>query len=246
MASTNKTTNYELSQFLGTDKPAWLSDYNQDMSKIDAQMKLNADAATTAGGSATTANTAIGTLANLTTDEKTNLVGAINEVDSHTDTAQSTANAANTTATGCRTDLNKFNLSVHSTLTPVVNLGTIDASSTVMQLATDTTNSIFKVYGRVKITGLNTITGTLTLKLGDSSLNPSTEYVINAGATIYIRNASGVYTAIGSRNIKIATDGTISLVSDTSSSLTDLAGDASIIDVIIPPCLYFNTSFGDA
>ena len=38
MSSTNKTTNYELSQFLGTDKPAWLSDYNTDMSKIDVQM----------------------------------------------------------------------------------------------------------------------------------------------------------------------------------------------------------------
>lgn len=36
MSSTNKTTNYDLSQFIGTDKPKWLSDYNGDMSKIDA------------------------------------------------------------------------------------------------------------------------------------------------------------------------------------------------------------------
>lgn len=35
MGSTNKTTNYELSQFIGTDKPAWLQDYNGDMQKID-------------------------------------------------------------------------------------------------------------------------------------------------------------------------------------------------------------------
>lgn len=35
MASTNKTTHYELSQFLANDKPAWLSDYNNDMQKID-------------------------------------------------------------------------------------------------------------------------------------------------------------------------------------------------------------------
>ena len=47
MASTNKTTNYELSQFVGSDKPAWLGDYNQDMGKIDAQMKVNADAVST-------------------------------------------------------------------------------------------------------------------------------------------------------------------------------------------------------
>ena len=78
MSSTNKTSNYELSQFLGTDKPAWLSDYNTDMSKIDTQMKANADAATAATGSATAANTAIGTLANLTTTDKTSVVNAIN------------------------------------------------------------------------------------------------------------------------------------------------------------------------
>jgi hypothetical protein len=44
MAHTNATANYELSQFLGTDKPAWLVDYNGDMQKIDAALKANADA----------------------------------------------------------------------------------------------------------------------------------------------------------------------------------------------------------
>jgi len=36
MASANKTTNLSLSQFIATDKPSWLSDYNADMAKIDA------------------------------------------------------------------------------------------------------------------------------------------------------------------------------------------------------------------
>lgn len=44
MAHTNATVNYELSQFLGTDKPAWLVDYNGDMLKIDTALKANADA----------------------------------------------------------------------------------------------------------------------------------------------------------------------------------------------------------
>lgn len=43
MAHTNATANYELSQFLGTDKPAWLVDYNGDMLKIDTAVKDNAD-----------------------------------------------------------------------------------------------------------------------------------------------------------------------------------------------------------
>lgn len=44
MTATNKTANYKLSQFVGTDRPTWLGDYNGDMAKIDAQMKANADA----------------------------------------------------------------------------------------------------------------------------------------------------------------------------------------------------------
>lgn len=36
MGSTNKTTNLELSQFLGSDSPKWLTDYNADMQKIDS------------------------------------------------------------------------------------------------------------------------------------------------------------------------------------------------------------------
>lgn len=109
MASTNKTTNLELSQYVSSDKPTYLVDYNSDMAKIDTGVhtaQVTADTAstaatnaqTTAEGAQTTANTAvtnaaaadtkattnannIGTLANLTTTEKTTIVGAINEVD---------------------------------------------------------------------------------------------------------------------------------------------------------------------
>lgn len=41
---TGQTDNYELTQFASSDKPAWLTDYNGDMRKIDAGMKANADA----------------------------------------------------------------------------------------------------------------------------------------------------------------------------------------------------------
>ena len=55
MSSTNKTANYKLSQYIGTDKPTYLGDYNADMSKIDAQMKANAEAASNAVSEAGTA-----------------------------------------------------------------------------------------------------------------------------------------------------------------------------------------------
>lgn len=59
MASTNHTTNYSLSQFAQTDKPAWLGDYNQDMTKIDTAMKNNADAISTLGTTVSGHTTAI-------------------------------------------------------------------------------------------------------------------------------------------------------------------------------------------
>lgn len=43
MTATNHTQNYGLSQFVGTDRPTWLVDYNGDMARIDARMKRNAD-----------------------------------------------------------------------------------------------------------------------------------------------------------------------------------------------------------
>ena len=39
MSSTNKTPNYNLSQFADSDKPTWRGDYNADMSKIDTSVK---------------------------------------------------------------------------------------------------------------------------------------------------------------------------------------------------------------
>lgn len=48
---TGSTDNYSLTQFASTDKPAWLVDYNEDMRKIDAGMKGNADSITELGES---------------------------------------------------------------------------------------------------------------------------------------------------------------------------------------------------
>lgn len=59
MTATKHTANYSLSQFAGSDRPTWLGDYNGDMSRIDAQLKKNADAiASSAGGLKTVSHTA--------------------------------------------------------------------------------------------------------------------------------------------------------------------------------------------
>lgn len=46
MSATNKTTNYQLPIFVGTDIPSWLTDFNGAMQKIDTAVK----SASTTGG----------------------------------------------------------------------------------------------------------------------------------------------------------------------------------------------------
>lgn len=66
MSATNKTTNYGLPLFIGTDKPTWLGDWNNSMTDIDiaiaaAQTKANTAQSTadTAQQTASTAQTGV-------------------------------------------------------------------------------------------------------------------------------------------------------------------------------------------
>ena len=79
MAHTNETVNYRLSQFVGTDIPNPLVDYNGDMEKIDTAIKNVADSAVSEGGRITALETQNGSEV-LTTTAQT-LTGAVNELD---------------------------------------------------------------------------------------------------------------------------------------------------------------------
>ena len=240
MSSTNKTSNYELSQFLGSDKPAWLADYNSDMSKIDTQMKANADAATAASGSATSANTAIGTLANLTTTAKTNVVAAINEVDSNADTAQNTASSASTTANAAKTTADGLQryitLSDSGSATVTMSGGSITASSTSVNYALNADGTYGKVYGRIRYT-CNTA-GSQTITLAIPSLGVSSQFTIAFGCYFYVSTAQG-FTIINARDLTVNTNGTITI------TMPDTVGNGSVVTVWLPPCIYYFTDFGD-
>ena len=107
MAHTNSTSNYELSQFIGTDKPTFLGDYNGDMLKIDAAIKGAADdasgAVTTANAASALASDAASTATSAASDASTasaTATTALNTANNATTTAQS----ASTTATSAATD----------------------------------------------------------------------------------------------------------------------------------------------
>lgn len=78
MTATKHTKNYNLSQFVGTDRPTWLVDYNGDMAKIDAQMKQNADdIASATGGSLTSVNHTADLTGNGTSDSPLGIADTI-------------------------------------------------------------------------------------------------------------------------------------------------------------------------
>lgn len=126
MSSTNKTTYYELSQYIGTDKPTYLGDYNSDMSKIDAGIHEAEDKATTASQNAGSAiarvgvvektvqshTSAITTLQTDVTGLKERVKTAQNtatEGSQKADSAQQTANSALLTANNASSKADNIN-----------------------------------------------------------------------------------------------------------------------------------------
>lgn len=96
MSSTNKTTNYQLSQYIGSDKPTYLGDYNSDMQKIDTAIKEAKDSGSTATSTAASAESKA-EAAQATAGEASASADAAQQT---ADDAKTIAQSAQTTATG--------------------------------------------------------------------------------------------------------------------------------------------------
>lgn len=256
MSHTNTTPNFNLPQFVGTDKPAWLTDINQAFLNVDTAIKTAKDSAETATGSATTANNSIGTLTNLNTTEKSTLVGAINEVNTNIGIAQNTANGASTTATATDNRLTafekKFNV-MHSITTGQIP-ATGNVNNAVVKLAQDSTSSMFKFYGARyffsnSVIQYSAIAGMANTYGADTGLilttPPAQAYIVeNSGTRIQIDNSDTNVRSMAPIHFAVGTNGHI---------YVNPKGDASNITIpngvfeeyIYYPCLYFNTTFGD-
>lgn len=262
MSSTNKTSHYNLSQYIGTDKPTYLVDYNADMSAIDTGIY-------NAKNEADTNATSIGTLSNLTTDAKSNLVGAINEVDSHADTnagniSTNTTNiATNTGHIGVMANLDtteKTNLvgAVNEVNTLAKNIeklnfayfDTFDASSFSLSgatldfaqvtVASNSDGSVGKVYGHIvgKCTSNNN--GSISVQ---TRLRPTANITINtAGITFFeYPTLASEKTNQRTAEISISTTGVLTIV------IPEYAYDYTTEQkrIFLMPCVYFMQDFGD-
>ena len=250
MASTNKTTHYNLSQYVSSDKPTYLIDYNSDMSNIDAGIYSAESKATANEG-------AIGDLTDLNTTSKTDLVTAINEVNTQVGTNKSDISSLNTSVsantgnigtmanldTTSKTDLvtainevlsnfNLFNLQYFNTTNynDLVKVNTSNGNLSIT-VATNSDGSIAKIYGQGYI-NIDTVANEVVMSC-NSSLRPSSDITINASVV-----------ALGDQNggqggyIVIRTTGVIEVHIYASA-------DNQNYNILIPPCLYFVKDFGD-
>lgn len=232
MSSTNKTTNYELSQYIGSDKPTYLGDYNSDMLKIDAQMKINADGITTVDAKATTAGTNASTaLTNAGTAQTT------------AESAQSTANTANTTATSALAKANSNETKI-TNLESAFNLNDITQylganmtfqncsySAGSLRVATNSDGSIGKIYGNLVIQndGTNQVKHIL---IANTNLRPDSSFTINPIGIF--ASSPGLVEAI---TCAVDTNGNL--------DFTIFGSATGTANVIIFPCIYFMKDFGD-
>lgn len=201
----------------GSSATAWGSITGSLSSQTDLKNALDAKAGTTLTGA----------LTDLTTTTKTNLVGAINEVDA-------AAGSANTKADNLAA---YFTLTDYGSITPTVSAaGTIVADKTNMNYALNAAGSYGKIYGRIRYTSTANTAVTITLPIANLA-TPDAAFTISSGA-FYTVNISGAFQVINSADITINTNHTASIAIAAQPS-------AAIVTVWVPPCIYYFTDFGD-
>lgn len=251
MSSTNHTTNYNLPQFIGTDKPAWLGDVNPALAAIDAQMKLNADAASAASGAAATAD------------------GKAVSAGNAAATADGKAEAAQTTANGAVTAINtlaaKLTLSDNQSMNCSEFSFAISSDSGTLYLSQSDDGSIFKLYGNILFDnpqGSNRSVSLVAIPKGESDTQvygikttlqlataPAGSYVV-AGAILRNTSTRGgndrpVYN-MWNTAFAVGADGYIYLNISDSSTTTMVVPANGILRFCSFPCVYFNENFGDS
>ena len=237
--STNKTTHYDLSQYVASDKPTYLVDYNQDMAKIDAGIYG-------AMSKATVNEANIGTMQDLTTSAKSSLVLAINEINTQlgTNTTNIGINTSNIATLGTNQgDLVNLMTVAKNNLVSAINelKGVNDTQNTEIAEAKSNIEkfnlNVFKTYGTSEVTVSD---GTMTG--GQITVATNSDYsIMKVYGKVNINSNNGVWnTSITLPNVipeayRPESDITVSPcgVPITDSSSTSKYLEASIIQLII-------------
>ena len=221
MGATNKTQNYNLPQFVGSDKPTWLGDFNSAMSAIDTQMKANNDLGNNANN---TANTAL--------ENAQNAQSTASSAQETAGSAQSTATSALEKSLKNETDIAKFNLTdftSYSGSQMTSDNGSVPSYSN-LTIAKNSDGSICKIYGKVFVNAQQN--GAVNITIPNTGLKPKSNINISdCGLVFYINNIVGC-------TVTIQTDGTIVIHGNSDTSGTDKR-------ITLVPVLIFVKDFGD-
>lgn len=212
MSSTNKTTNLELSQFLGSDSPKWLTDYNADMEKIDAgyqTVKAQADATDLIVGGHTSS---ISTLQDTTTSQGTAITGLRTDVNGNSGSINTInellgngePTTTNKTIIGAINELAADLANVDSNLTDQYILSAIDyVIATVTSDGVKTKKALLDELHAAMISAINNLPGSFKFSIRliylDSPYQPINQVAYNKGAnavaTVYSYSAhNGITT----------------------------------------------------
>ena len=179
MASTNKTNNFNLSQFIETDKPTFLGDYNTDMNKIDDAMQVNKLASENN-------NNSIGNLQELDTQNKLNLVNAVNEVNSSLTNIDAKVNSLNNNVTDLIEDAMNAEWLVNDLTFNNSDYTLLNAEGAVLNTQTVSFNANkkqFSVGGVITISNYTKAEASLNIELAVNNLKASSK-TYNVGYVI--------------------------------------------------------------
>ena len=158
----------------------------------------------------------IGSLQNLTTTDKSNVVNAVNETNYK---------------------INKLNLVTFTNFT-IDQFQINNASLTYGGLSTaeNSTHDVCKVYGIIRTDTSQSANLMVTIRL-QTTLRPETDININ-GSVLMFLYTSGTLSTVTQTHMKIKTDGVIEIAFEPNEIVTG-------VDLYLPPCLYFLKDFGD-
>lgn len=246
MSSTNKTTYYELPQFISTDIPTWLGDVNGAMSAIDTALKSNADradlASAAAGQAVNTANatadavsavetsvaglsTRVTACENTNASQSTQISGlgtSVSGLDDRVTALEQSSGGGHTYNIGV-VSLGSYNgsgLSNSATLTGAVSTSTLESIDSTKIVGVVVLLEFGNGYARTFI-GANELGGYLGNNLFNVSLHAVPRGYTNSGCTVHNINLSlGSVSANGSRSVSYVSDvaTTYQLGSSTSGS----------------------------
>lgn len=153
-----ETTNYDLPQFVGTDKPTWLGDFNTAMDTIDTAIAENASDITSLGTRVASAESA----ASQASTDVASLTSTVSTLSSNVQSATTTANNAQSTASSA---LNTANTANGKADTNTANIATNTSDISDLDTRVTSTEDAIALFNLTNVSSVTPtrVSGTFTI-----------------------------------------------------------------------------------